>query len=491
MKKRILLLAILFSLMSCVKIENQEKMALQPDIFPDYKSVTIPPNIAPLTFTVKGAKRLVADFLVGDSVAFRAFGDGKKGIKIPEKPWKALLAETAGRSFEVRVFVESFDKKWQEFLPFDVFVASDSIDAYVSYRLIKPDYEQADRMGLYQRDITTFDEKTIIENLQLNSKDKFGCVNCHSYCNYNADTMMYHARFVDVGTVVVKGDEAKKLNLTMKDMGKGTYPAWHPSAAYIAFSMNETMQVFHVFDDNRISVYDTKSDLMLYDVEKKEAIVDKRFLNSPELETFPSWSPDGEFLYFSSAKMSAEIPLNNDEIRYGIYRIRFDEKTATFGDSVECIVDADVTHKTQLFARVSPDNRYLLYTEADYGTFPIWHHEADLGMIDLQNGKHVDMSALNSASTESYHAWSSNGRWIVFSSRRIDGLYTRLYFAYFDKNGIVHKPFLMPQKTADFDLLRMKSYNVPEFSKNAVRRSKRQMRQIQAEAAEPVKVRYQ
>ena len=79
MKKRILLLAVLFFLASCIKIENQEKMALQPDIFPDYKSVTIPPNIAPLTFTVKGVKRLVADFLMGDSVAFQAIGTGKDG----------------------------------------------------------------------------------------------------------------------------------------------------------------------------------------------------------------------------------------------------------------------------------------------------------------------------------------------------------------------------------------------------------------------------
>ena len=127
MKRLTLLLAVLFFLASCIKIENQEKMALQPDIFPDYKSVTIPPNIAPLTFTVKGAKRLVADFFVGDSVAFRAVGTGKEGVCISEKKWKNLLKNSKGQRFSVRVYTQTADNKWQEFLPFDVFVASDSV----------------------------------------------------------------------------------------------------------------------------------------------------------------------------------------------------------------------------------------------------------------------------------------------------------------------------------------------------------------------------
>ena len=208
---------------------------------------------------------------------------------------------------------------------------------------------------------------------------------------------------------------------------------------------------------------------MIYDVQKKEVIVDKRFLDSPEFETFPSWSPDGKWLYFSSAKPKGNLPANNDKMKYGIYRVAFDHINANLGDSIECIIHPDSTNKTQLFARISPDGRYLLYTEADYGTFPIWHHEADLKMLDLKSRQNIDTKILNSTSVESYHSWSSNGRWIVFSSRRIDGLYTRLYLAYFDKNGQFHKPFVLPQKSADFDFERMYSYNIPEFTKGATK----------------------
>ena len=64
---------------------------------------------------------------------------------------------------------------------------------------------------------------------------------------------------------------------------------------------------------------------------------------------------------------------------------------------------------------------------------------------------------------ESYHSWSSNSRWFVFSSRRIDGLYTRPYIAYVDEDGKVGKPFLLPQKDAGFYQSFMKSFNIPEF----------------------------
>ena len=80
------------------------------------------------------------------------------------------------------------------------------------------------------------------------------------------------------------------------------------------------------------------------------------------------------------------------------------------------------------------------------------------------------MSEANSANVDSYHSWSSNSRFMVFSSRRIDGLYTRLYMTYIDENGQEHKPFLLPQrKPAKFYSDLMFSYNIPEFIKGRVR----------------------
>jgi Tol biopolymer transport system component len=113
---------------------------------------------------------------------------------------------------------------------------------------------------------------------------------------------------------------------------------------------------------------------------------------------------------------------------------------------------------------VSPDGRYLLYTWADYGTFPIWHAEADLQMIDLATGQTIDVSRLNDTeNADSYHSWSSNGRWVMYGSRRLDGRYTRLFIAHMDEQGRPSKPFLLPQEDPRQNSWRLMSFNVPEF----------------------------
>lgn len=118
--------------------------------------------------------------------------------------------------------------------------------------------------------------------------------------------------------------------------------------------------------------------------------------------------------------------------------------------------------------RVSPDGRYVLFTRGIYGQFHIWHLDADLWVKDLQTDSCYALTAANSADADSYHSWSSNGRWIVFASRRDDGNFSRVFISYFDKNGQAHKAFMLPQEDPNHNLWRLKSYNVPELTRNAV-----------------------
>ena len=75
---------------------------------------------------------------------------------------------------------------------------------------------------------------------------------------------------------------------------------------------------------------------------------------------------------------------------------------------------------------------------------------------------------VNSEDTDSYHSWSSNSRWIAFSSRRLDGLYTRIYIGYMSESGELEKAFLLPQQDVDYYKRFMKSYNIPEFTTHKV-----------------------
>ena len=66
-------------------------------------------------------------------------------------------------------------------------------------------------------------------------------------------------------------------------------------------------------------------------------------------------------------------------------------------------------------------------------------------------------------STESYHQWSSTGSWFVFSSKRLDGLWGRPFFAYIYPDGNTSKPFILPQEDPYFYDTFLKSYNIPEL----------------------------
>lgn len=398
--------------------KNGKRLGEKPVLFPDYAQTTIPYNIAPLNFTVRADGCRVSVLLEAGVVKFKVEApDGK--VRIPEKKWKRLLQEAKDDSVRVTVARKKGDR-WEIWQPVSLNVAADPVDPYLVYRLIEPGYALWNKMGIYQRGMESFDETTVYENKMTD----YNCVNCHSFCGYDPDKMLFHLRAKLAGTVLVDGDEVELLDTkTDKTISAFTYPYWHPSGRYIAFSINRTTQQLH--STQRTEVYDTASDVIVYDVERHT------FLSVPGLAS-----------------------------------------------QVDTLFDARANGKSVSFPRVSPDGRFMLCTLSGYGTFPIWHKDADLYMIDLKSGVGSYPETLNSNDTESYHSWSSNGRWVVFSSRRLDGLYTRPFIAYVGKDGKTGKPFLLPQKEADYYAGLMKSYNIPEFVTGKVTNRSYQIRRL-------------
>ena len=434
-----------------------------PPIYPDYAGVTVPCNIAPLNFKIRGAERIRAEFVAGGETRFVA--EGRKGaIEIPPKKWRALLADADVA--EVRVSAWSAaEPEGVRYAPFRIIVSPEPIDERIAYRLIEPGYEGWLQMGIYQRDLTNFDEDVLVDN----SVNSTGCVNCHSFRDYSPDEMLFHARGKSGGTVFVRDGRMEKVDLaSTPPLRQGVYPMWNPRGRYVAFSTNDTAQSFFGGHGQPVEVYDQSSDLMIYDTETGRMLTDERFFSDERWETFPAWSPDGATLYFCSAEPRS-MPLGRESVRYDLLRAEFDFATGALGERVDTLYDSRTAGGSVSFPRVSPDGRYLMYTRADYGTFPVWHAEADLAVIDLRDGSEVDASALNSDEAESCHAWSSSGRWVVFASRREDGRYTRLYLASVSPDGEFGKPFLLPQRNPDQNAWRLKSYNVPEFVRGEVR----------------------
>ena len=457
-------------------------------IYPDYMDVVVPPNIAPLNFIVRDslAESYVAQLQGGGEELLAAAGaDGK--VQMDSAAWRRLLVGSKGSDITVSIYGERPDG-WVRFKPFTFSVAQEPIDAFLSYRLIEPGYELYRQLGIYQRNLTTFDEVPVYENNREYNDGENHCVNCHNFRMGSTDRMLFHVRSNHGGTIVVQDGKAQKIQF--KDstiITSAVYPSWHPTENLVAFSTNKTGQAFHLYYPEKIEVMDEASDLLLYDAEKNEVshIIRTRI----DMETFPCWAPDGRTLYYCSANpgpyldpslpdsmLSRQILACYDSLRYNLMSISFDPATRSFGKP-QMVVNAEAEGKSISVPRVSPDGRYILFTKGDYGQFHIWHKSSDLWVLDLQTDNCYSLAAANSPDVDSFHSWSSNGRWFVFSSRRMDGNYTRPFIAYFDAQGKAHKPFVMPQEDPEWNILLMKSYNVPELTRDAVRISEKDLRQ--------------
>ena len=462
-----------------------------PYTYPVYNDVTIPVNIAPLTFEMyeKQWEEMAVRYSFGDK---EIICRGKQSLPSMDE-WKQLTAAAKGEAIQVETYACK-DGEWTRFRPIYIHVSPDSIDAYISYRLIHPSYVSFEELTINQRCLENYDESVIYDNMLCSDGSAGQCINCHNYQQYNPERMQFHARQNFGGTVVAYDGKICKIDMKNDSiLSAGVYPAWHPELPLIVYSTNTTRQIFHTAHRNKIEVYDTESDLIAYDVVKNEVT---NIENDPnEFEVFPAWTPDGKMLYYCSAHFEypdstqskrLEVVKRSHEVKYNIYRKTFDPATMTFGPR-ELVFNADSLGMSATLPRISPDGRFLMFTMGEYGVFHIWHHDADLWLIDLEKKRAHPAFELNSRDTESYHSWSSNGRWVVFSSRRNDGSYTRPFIAHVDEIGRGSRPFELPCADPSYHRQLMKSYNIPEFMRGPVAISPQEFAEALKRDGEPVK----
>lgn len=459
-------------------------------IVPDYTDLTIPCNIAPMNFRVDGEwDEVLLQLKVGnDNILLLA--DKKGNILFDALEWQQWLARCKGKSLHYTIYTLK-NKQWTQWPAFTNSVAADTIDPYLCYRLIEPGYQLYGRMGIYQRNLTSFEERAVYET---DYSSESHCINCHAFQQGRTDKMLFHVRNNYAGTVVVNGSIINKVNTKADSLwGAAVYPAWHPTQNKVAFSMNKTGQLFHLTGEEKIEVIDEASGLVIYDVDKQEIALIRD--EAEVLENNPAWNPTGDTLYYTAARIDsqkihdAKPTAYYNELRYDIMCMPYDKSLGRFGQP-DTLFPASRLNKSVSFPRISPDGRYLLFAMAEYGQFHIWHKTADLYMLDFKDKTIRPLNKANSNDAESYHAWSSNSRWIVFSSRRDDGTYTRPYFAYIDCEGRESKAFVLPVEKPEQHLLNCRSYNVPELIAQPIVHSQEEFKEV-VQGQQAIPLRYQ
>ena len=313
-----------------------------------------------------------------------------------------------------------------------------------------------------ERNLENFDTRLLADN---NITDH-SCINCHTSNRAANPTTFMHVRGSKGGTIYSRDGQLRKINTKTDHTAGAIYGEISQDGRFGIFTTAEIIPILHSYRTERLEVFDKCSDLILIDFEQGTVTDNPGISGTEYQETFPCFSADNHTIYFCRAPYIPQ-PDSTRHMRYDLYSISFNPQTGQLGDSIHEVFRASSEGKSVSFPKCSPDGKYLLFSVSDYGTFPIWHPETDLWMLELSTGKIDKMEETNGRYSDSYHSWSSNSQWIAFASKRDDRVYGRPYFAHVSQDGSVSKAFLLPQENPEAYLNTFKSYNIPELYNTA------------------------
>ena len=443
-----------------------------PRLAPDYREVVIPPNLAPLNLAIRepGIEYLLR---ISGSVggAFEA-RQSHPAVRFPLQEWRQLLEANRGGVLRWSIGVRGPGGEWVSYAPFETPVAEEAIDPYVVYRRLQPLYSTYRHLGIYQRHLESFDERPVLRNQTIGN----GCVNCHTFLPGAPDRFALSFRGRSgPATLLVQSNRISRVD---RKLG---YLAWHPDGKRLAFADNEITQFFHIAGPVNRDIYDARSDLGILHVEDRK-VEKPAVLAAPDRnENWPCWSPDGRHLYYCSGPTLAFEETRR--FRYDLLRIPYDPDRNQWGQPE--LLLSGVEHGISAHQpRVSPDGRHVVFTVSESGSFPLFRPDSDLFLFRLDTRQWERLS-INSDQTETWHCWSANGRWLLYVSRGLDGVFARLLITHVDRSARFSKPLLLPQEDPAYYDTCLDNFNAPELARGPVPVSEEELARAYLTAGTP------
>ena len=180
------------------------------------------------------------------------------------------------------------------------------------------------------------------------------------------------------------------------------------------------------------------------------------------VQTDGVWSPDGKYIVFARADardpnlpgqkpaLRANDP-NETPIQYDLYRIPFNDG---MGGTPERIVGASQNGMSNNFPKVSPDGRWIVFVRCHNGQ--LMRPDSQLFIVPFGGGVARRMRA-NTRLMNSWHSFSPNGHWMVFSSKARSP-FTQMYLTHLDADGNDSPAILIDNAAAA-----NRAVNLPEF----------------------------
>jgi tetratricopeptide (TPR) repeat protein len=315
----------------------------------------------------------------------------------------------------------------------------------------------------------------VLENLPV-------CGNCHSFADdgsvlgldvdYGNDKGAYAVMPVAKQMIL---DDAKIITWAdyKREDGELTFGLLSrvsPTGRYVISTVKDR-SVFVAMPDLMISqlFFPIKGILVVYDRETETYAPLPGADDPAYVQSNAVWSPDGEHIVFARTKAHRttrfdqknnalvdltdvpEFTRDNEPFRYDLYRVPFNGGK---GGTPEPLEGASNNGMSNYFPKYSPDGKWIVFCKAD--NYMLLRPDSDLYIIPAAGGE-ARRLRYNTARMNSWHSWSSNSRWLVFSSK-VNGPYTQLFLTHIDDDGNDTPPVLLERFTSPD-----RAANIPEF----------------------------
>jgi len=449
-----------------------------------------PPEIVAPTFVwtdeTEGVARweVLLRFAAADEVAAASevlrFPAAEPRWRPSEKDWAEIKRRSAARDAEVAIVGVGPKAEAASSASVRIRTSTDPVGDSIFYREVPlPFIEAVQDPSRIRWRFGSVDSETappiVLENLPV-------CGNCHSFSrngsvlgldvDYGNDKGAY--AILPVSQQMVLNDE-KIITWSdyKKDDGELTFGLLSqvsPDGRYVVSTVKDRA-VFVATPEIAFSqlFFPIKGILVVYDTETGTYTSLPGADDSEYVQSNPTWSPDGKWIVFARTKAYRKDAIANaksilldekdvpefirdkEPFKFDLYRVPFNEGR---GGTAEPIEGASHNGKSNYFAKFSPDGKWIVFCKAE--NYMLLMPDSELYIVPAEGGEARRLRA-NTPLMNSWHSWSSNGRWLVFSSKA-NTPYTQLFLTHIDEDGQSTPPVVLERFTGSD-----RAANIPEF----------------------------